>query len=195
MSIIVCPLSRAPEIAREHRPSRVVSLLDPYSRFPRLDGHDHNSHLCVEVHDINEETEGMDAVCDQRIRRILDFVTGWERAAPILITAAGVANMQPGSVIIDLAGESGGNCELTKAGETVVSDNGVKIIAPRNLPSDMAAHASQLYAKNLENFIGLIVDDEGNLAVDFDDEVVAGACLTDGGEIKNERAKSVVEGS
>lgn len=85
MSIIVCPLSRAPEIAREHRPSRVVSLLDPYSRFPRLDGHDHNSHLCVEVHDINEETEGMDAVCDQRIRRILDFVTGWERAAPILI--------------------------------------------------------------------------------------------------------------
>ena len=59
----------------------------------------------------------------------------------------------------------------------------------------MAAHASQLYAKNLENFIGLIVDDEGNLAVDFGDEVVAGACLTDGGEIKNERAKSVVEGS
>ena len=117
------------------------------------------------------------------------------RPAPILITAAGVANMQPGSVIIDLAGESGGNCELTKAGETVVSDNGVKIIAPANLPSDMAAHASQLYAKNLENFIGLIVDEEGNLNVDFEDEVVAGACLTDGGEIKNERAKSVVEGS
>ena len=58
--------------------------------------------------------------------------------------------MAPGSVIIDLAGESGGNCELTEAGETVV-ENGVKIIAPRNLASDMAAHASQLYAKNLEN--------------------------------------------
>ena len=70
----------------------------------------------------------------------------------------------------------------------------MKIIAPRNLASDMPAHASQLYAKNLENFIGLIVDDEGGLALNFDDEVVAGACLTHEGEIKNERAKSVVEG-
>ena len=116
------------------------------------------------------------------------------RAAPILITAEGVRNMAPGSVIVDLAGESGGNCELTKADETVV-ENGVKIIAPTNLASDMAAHASQLYSKNLENFIGLIVSEEGELELNFDDEVVAGACLTHGGEIKNERAKSVVEGS
>ncbi len=116
------------------------------------------------------------------------------RPAPILITAAGVRNMAPGSVIVDLAGESGGNCELTRAGETVV-ENGVKIIAPGNLASDMAAHASQLYSKNLENFIGLITSEEGALELNFDDEVVAGACLTDGGEIKNERAKSVVEGS
>jgi NAD(P) transhydrogenase subunit alpha len=116
------------------------------------------------------------------------------RPAPILITADGVHNMKPGSVIVDLAGESGGNCELTKAGETV-DENGVKIIAPRNLASDMPAHASQLYAKNLENFIGLIVSDEGELNLNFDDEVVAGACLTHEGEIKNERAKSVVEGS
>jgi NAD(P) transhydrogenase subunit alpha len=115
------------------------------------------------------------------------------RPAPTLITAEGVHNMKPGSVIVDLAGESGGNCELTKAGETV-DENGVKIIAPRNLASDMPAHASQLYAKNLENFIGLIVDDEGGLSLNFDDEVVAGACLTHEGEIKNERAKSVVEG-
>jgi NAD(P) transhydrogenase subunit alpha len=115
------------------------------------------------------------------------------RPAPTLITADGVHNMKPGSVIVDLAGESGGNCELTKAGETV-DENGVKIIAPRNLASDMPAHASQLYAKNLENFIGLIVDDEGNVNLNFDDEVVAGACLTHEGEIKNERAKSVVEG-
>ncbi len=116
------------------------------------------------------------------------------RPAPTLITAAGVRNMQPGSVIVDLAGDSGGNCELTKPGETVV-EAGVKVIAPRNLASDMAAHASQLYAKNLENFIGLIVDEEGGLDLDFEDEVVAGACLTHGGEIKNERAKGVVEGS
>jgi NAD(P) transhydrogenase subunit alpha len=115
------------------------------------------------------------------------------RPAPTLITAEGVHNMAPGSVIVDLAGESGGNCELTRAGETVV-ENGVKVIAPANLASDMPAHASQLYAKNLENFIGLITTDEGELKLDFDDEVVAGACLTDGGEIKNERARSVVEG-
>ncbi|HET6830830.1 MAG TPA: Re/Si-specific NAD(P)(+) transhydrogenase subunit alpha [Solirubrobacterales bacterium] len=115
------------------------------------------------------------------------------RPAPTLITTAGVENMAPGSVIIDLAGESGGNCELTKADETVVH-NGVKVIAPTNLASDMAAHASQLYAKNLENFIGLITSEEGGLALDFEDEVVAGACLTHGGEIRNERAKGVVEG-
>jgi len=116
------------------------------------------------------------------------------RPAPTLITKAGVENMAPGSVIVDLAGESGGNCELTKAEETVVH-GGVKIIAPTNLASDMAAHASQLYAKNLENLIGLITSEEGELALDFDDEVVAGACLTHSGEIRNERARSVVEGS
>ena len=115
------------------------------------------------------------------------------RPAPTLITADGVHNMKPGSVIVDLAGESGGNCELTKAGETV-DENGVKVIAPRNLASDMPAHASQLYAKNLENFIGLITGEDGGLNLNFDDEVVAGACLTHEGEIKNERARSVVEG-
>jgi NAD(P) transhydrogenase subunit alpha len=110
------------------------------------------------------------------------------RPAPLLLTKDAVANMSPGSVIVDLAGESGGNCELTEAGKTVVSDNGVKVIAPANLPSDMAAHASQLYAKNVENLLGLLVDEEGNLSLDFDDEVVAGACITHEGEIKNERA-------
>ncbi|MGH2987723.1 MAG: NAD(P)(+) transhydrogenase (Re/Si-specific) subunit alpha, partial [Solirubrobacterales bacterium] len=110
------------------------------------------------------------------------------RPAPILITRRAVANMSPGSVIVDLAGDSGGNCELTEAGETVVSENGVKVIAPLHLPSDMAAHASQLYAKNVENLLGLLVGEEGNLSLDFDDEVVAGACITHEGEIRNERA-------
>jgi H+-translocating NAD(P) transhydrogenase subunit alpha len=110
------------------------------------------------------------------------------RPAPLLITADAVRSMQPGSVIVDLAGESGGNCELSRAGETVV-ENGVKVIAPLNLPSEMATHASQLYAKNVENLLRLIVSDEGALAVDFDDEVVTGACLTHEGEIKNERAR------
>ncbi len=116
------------------------------------------------------------------------------RPAPILITRQAVANMAPGSVIIDLAGDSGGNCELTKAGETVISDNGVKVISPVNLPSDMAVHASQLYAKNVENLLGLLLDDEGHLALDFDDEILAGACITHEGVIRNERAAGRDEG-
>jgi NAD(P) transhydrogenase subunit alpha len=116
------------------------------------------------------------------------------RRAPILVTAAGVRSMAPGSVIIDLAGESGGNTELTEGGETVV-ENGVKVISPRNLPSDMPAHASQLYAKNVENLLGLMVSDEGRLSLDFDDEIIAGACITHEGEIRNERAREVAEGA
>jgi NAD(P) transhydrogenase subunit alpha len=111
------------------------------------------------------------------------------RKAPILITEQAVGNMDPGSVIVDLAGDSGGNCELTRAGETV-EVGGVRVIAPANLPSDMAAHASQLYAKNLENFIDLITAD-GALALDFSDEVVAGACITHAGTVRNERAADV----
>jgi proton-translocating NAD(P)+ transhydrogenase subunit alpha len=114
------------------------------------------------------------------------------RRAPLLITADAVRSMQPGSVIVDLAGESGGNCELSQAGETVV-EKGVKVIAPLNLPSEMATHASQLYAKNVENLLKLLVSEEGTLNIDFDDEVVAGACLTHEGEIKNERAREAAE--
>jgi NAD(P) transhydrogenase subunit alpha len=109
------------------------------------------------------------------------------RQAPLLITADAVRGMSPGSVIVDLAGDSGGNCELTKPGETVVED-GVKIIAPLDLPSEMATHASQLYAKNVENLLDLLVS-EGQLSLDFDDEIVAGSCITHGGEIKHERAR------
>jgi H+-translocating NAD(P) transhydrogenase subunit alpha len=109
------------------------------------------------------------------------------RPAPLLITAAAVRAMSPGSVIVDLAAESGGNCELTRAGETVV-ENGVKVVGPRNLASEMPAPASQLYAKNLENLLGLLVTDEGQVKVDFEDDIVAAACITQGGEVKNERA-------
>jgi NAD(P) transhydrogenase subunit alpha len=111
------------------------------------------------------------------------------RPAPTLLTRAAVEGMSPGSVIVDLAGDSGGNTEHTEAGRTVVTDNGVKVIAPVNLPSDMAAHASQLYAKNVENLLGLLVGEDGSLALDFDDEIVAGACITHEGEIRNERAR------
>jgi NAD(P) transhydrogenase subunit alpha len=109
------------------------------------------------------------------------------RPAPLLITADAVRGMQPGSVIVDLAAETGGNCELTEAGRTV-EEAGVKVVGPRNLPSEMPVPASQLYAKNLENLLGLLVDEEGGLNVDFDDDIVAAACITHGGEIRNERA-------
>jgi NAD(P) transhydrogenase subunit alpha len=109
------------------------------------------------------------------------------RPAPLLITADAVRGMQPGSVIVDLAAETGGNVELTVAGETVV-ENGVKVVGPRNLPSLMPVPASQLYAKNLENLLGLMITEEGTLNVNLDDDILAAALITQGGEIKNERA-------
>jgi proton-translocating NAD(P)+ transhydrogenase subunit alpha len=110
------------------------------------------------------------------------------RPAPLLITADAVRGMRPGSVIVDLAAESGGNCELTRAGEAVV-EGGVKVIGPRNLPSELAAHASQLYAKNLENLLGLLISEDGELTLDFEDEIIAGACITHEGEIRHEGAR------
>jgi H+-translocating NAD(P) transhydrogenase subunit alpha len=110
------------------------------------------------------------------------------RPAPLLITADAIRGMAPGSVIIDLAAETGGNVEGSKPGETIV-ENGVKVIGPANLPSQMAPNASALYAKNLQNLVELMVDEEGQLKIDLDDEVLAGACLTKDGEIVNERAK------
>jgi H+-translocating NAD(P) transhydrogenase subunit alpha len=108
------------------------------------------------------------------------------RAAPVLITEAAVRSMAPGSVIIDLAADSGGNAEPSKPGETVVVD-GVKVIGPANLVSDMAADASQLYAKNLENLLGLLVDEEGQLKIDFEDDIVDAACIAHEGQIRGER--------
>ena len=112
------------------------------------------------------------------------------RPAPLLITAEAVRGMKPGSTIVDMAADSGGNVEPSRAGETVV-ENGVKVIGPTNLPSEMATNASQLYAKNVENLVRLLVDEEGNLKIDFDDEIIAGACITHEGEIRNERAAEV----
>ena len=109
------------------------------------------------------------------------------RAAPRLLTAEAVRNMQPGSVIVDLAAETGGNVELTVPGETVV-ENGVKVVGPRNLPSLMPVPASQLYAKNLENLLGLLITEEGTVNVNLEDDILAAALITQGGEIKNERA-------
>jgi H+-translocating NAD(P) transhydrogenase subunit alpha len=110
------------------------------------------------------------------------------RRAPILVTEQAVELMKPGSVIVDLAGEAGGNCELSEPGQTVIRHD-VKILAPLNVPSTMAEHASQLYARNVQALLGLMINDEGGLSLDFDDEVIAGACITRDGEIVHEAAK------
>jgi proton-translocating NAD(P)+ transhydrogenase subunit alpha len=109
------------------------------------------------------------------------------RRAPILVTAQAVESMKPGSVIVDLAGEAGGNCELSEPGQTVIKHD-VKITAPLNVPSTMAEHASQLYSRNVEALLGLMIE-QGAVKLDFEDEIIAGACLTRDGEIVNERAK------
>jgi H+-translocating NAD(P) transhydrogenase subunit alpha len=111
------------------------------------------------------------------------------RRAPILVTEDAVKLMKPGSVIVDLAAETGGNCALSEPGESVLRHD-VKIIAPLNVPSTMAEHASQLYARNIEALLGLMVSDEGELELDFEDEVIAGACITRAGEIVHEGAKA-----
>jgi len=108
------------------------------------------------------------------------------RAAPVLITEEAVRSMAPGSVIIDLAADSGGNAEPSKPGQTVLVD-GVKVIGPDNLVSDMASDASQVYAKNLENLLGLLVTEEGTLNIDFEDDIVDAACIAHEGEIRGER--------
>ncbi|MFZ0383402.1 MAG: Re/Si-specific NAD(P)(+) transhydrogenase subunit alpha [Solirubrobacteraceae bacterium] len=114
------------------------------------------------------------------------------RRAPILVTEDAVKLMKPGSVIVDLAGEAGGNCELSEPGQTVVRHD-VKILAPLNVPSTMAEHASQLYARNVQSLLGLMISDEGELSLDFDDEVIAGACITRDGEIVHEAARAAAE--
>jgi NAD(P) transhydrogenase subunit alpha len=98
------------------------------------------------------------------------------RPAPRLVTAAAVEGMKPGSVVVDLAGETGGNCELTEPGRTVVKHD-VTIAAPLNLPATMPEHASELYSKNITALLELLLTD-GRLAPDFDDEVVAESCVT-----------------
>jgi NAD(P) transhydrogenase subunit alpha len=109
------------------------------------------------------------------------------RRAPILVTEQAVKLMKPGSVVVDLAGEQGGNCELSEPGKTIIAHD-VKIAAPLNVPSTMAEDASQLYARNIEAVLGLMIKD-GKLELDFEDEVIAGACITRDGEIVNEAAK------
>ena len=112
------------------------------------------------------------------------------RRAPLLVTGEMVKGMRPGSVIVDLAADTGGNVELTKAGKDV-EVGGVTIIGKRNVPSVMPLHASQLYARNVANLLLHLVKD-GAIVIDFEDEITKGCCVTHGGEVVNERAKQMV---
>jgi NAD(P) transhydrogenase subunit alpha len=114
------------------------------------------------------------------------------RPSPKIISEEQIKGMKPGAVIIDLAAEGGGNTPLTQPGETVEVGS-VSIVAPLNVPSLLAEHASELYAKNLVNFLELIVAD-GAINLNWEDEVVAKSCLTHAGEIKNEAAAKAVTG-
>ena len=104
------------------------------------------------------------------------------RPAPKLITAEAVANMSNGSVVVDLAAEAGGNCEATRPGEVFQTDNGVTVDGRLNLPSRMAEHASQLYARNVMSLLELMTGEDGSLQLDFEDEVLQGSCVTRDGK-------------
>ncbi|WP_255954072.1 Re/Si-specific NAD(P)(+) transhydrogenase subunit alpha [Streptomyces odontomachi] len=120
-------------------------------------------------------------------RRLEEAITGFDvvittalvpgRKAPTLVTAEAVKGMRPGSVVVDLAGEMGGNCELTEPGEVVVRHD-VTIAAPLNLPATMPEHASELYARNVAALLGLMLDEAGAVAPDWSDEVLAKSCVT-----------------
>ena len=117
------------------------------------------------------------------------------RPAPKLVSRAMVESMKPGAVIVDLAVESGGNCELSKLGE-VVLHNGVKIVGVPNLPATVPFHASELYAKNILNLVKLFVQKDGTLNKDFKDEVLAGCLLTHAGEVTHKAtADALVAGA
>jgi proton-translocating NAD(P)+ transhydrogenase subunit alpha len=141
-----------------------------------------------------EEKRQQQEVLDQRIAAADVVITTAAvpgRTAPRIISRAAVERMKPGAVIVDIAAESGGNCELTRAGETV-RHQGVRIVGPLNLPSQLAYHASEMYARNLLNFLKPAID-KGELKIDWNDEVFAQSCLTHEGRIPHEATRKMVE--
>jgi NAD(P) transhydrogenase subunit alpha len=115
------------------------------------------------------------------------------RKAPLLITRDTVAMMRPGAVIVDLAAESGGNCEITQPGGTV-REYGVTILGPLNLPAQVPFHSSQMFAKNLQSFLGLLFDKDGALVREFTDEILAASLLVHAGEVRHGPTHDLLEG-
>jgi len=111
------------------------------------------------------------------------------RAAPVLVTKAMLDTMRPGSVLVDLAAERGGNVEGAQPGKIVETKNGVKIVGLLNWPSRMASDASNMFARNLKNFLPLVTTEDGSYAPDWDDEIIQGCALTRDGEVVHERLK------
>jgi NAD(P) transhydrogenase subunit alpha len=115
------------------------------------------------------------------------------RTAPRLITKETVATMRPGAVIVDLAAESGGNCELTRPGKTV-QEHGVTILGPQNLPAQVPFHSSQMYAKNLQSFLALLVDKDGAIIREFTDEILTASLLVHSGEVRHGPTRDLLSG-
>jgi H+-translocating NAD(P) transhydrogenase subunit alpha len=142
-----------------------------------------------------EEKAKQQEVLDARIAAsdaVISTASVPGRAAPRIILKAAVERMKAGSVIVDIAAEQGGNCELTKAGETVLHGS-VKILGPVNLPASLPYHASEMYSRNLFNFLKPALP-KGELVIDWNDEVFAGAVLTHDGQIKHEATRTTIEG-
>ena len=142
-----------------------------------------------------EEKTKQQEVLDARIAAsdaVISTASVPGRAAPRIISQAAVERMKAGSVIIDIAAEQGGNCELTRAGETVLH-GGVKVVGPVNLPASLPYHASEMYSRNLFNLLKPALP-KGELVIDWKDEVFAGAALTHDGQIKHEATRKAVEG-
>jgi len=143
----------------------------------------------------DEEKRKQQEVLDGRIAvadAVISTASVPGRRAPRIISRAAVERMKAGAVIVDIAAESGGNCELTQPGQ-VVEHQGVKIVGPVNLAAQLAFHASEMYARNLYNFLKSAITKDGSLSIDWQDEVFAQSCLTHAGEIKHEPTRKLVE--
>jgi NAD(P) transhydrogenase subunit alpha len=163
--------------------------------------------LDVDTHDAEDSGGYAKELAEEHIRREKELIH--ERAlmsdvvittalipgkrAPLLVTAETVQAMKPGSVIVDLAGEQGGNCELTEPGATI-EKYGVTIIAPLNISSQLAYHSSQMYAKNVSALIALLTKD-GKLNLDMNDDIIAAVTVTASGEVRNQSIRSRLEGA
>jgi len=166
--------------------------------------------LRVDLGDIKTEDAGGYAVelSEEALKRGRDMITTHARTsdviitsaqvpgrrAPLLLTEEAVAGMKPGSIIVDLAGATGGNCAVSSPGETVDRD-GVVVMSPLNLAATVPVHASQLYSRNITAFMKLLIDDKGELKIDLRDDVVGPTCVLHQGDVVNSRVASALAAS